>query len=100
MMKKAHKDPELMVKTYRKDFIYREDKNMGILEDMRLVWEKEGNWGRILQFDMAKTMHDMAKHPAMRYGMTGMVFPDTFTNTHIAHWLSRVRAYDDVFAEF
>ena len=36
----------------------------------------------------------------MRYGMTGMVFPDVFTGTHISHWLTRVRAYDEVFSEF
>jgi len=100
MMKKAHKDPQLMMQSYRKDFIFKEDKSWGILEDMREVWEKDGNWGRIVQYDMAKTMKDLAGHPGMRYGMTGMVFPDVFTNTHIAHYLSRMRAYDDIFEEF
>ena len=28
--------------------------------------------------------------------MTGMVFPDVFTNTHLATYLSRVNAYADV----
>ena len=32
--------------------------------------------------------------------MTGMTFPDRFAQTHVAHWLARTRAYDDVFAEF
>ncbi len=100
MMKRAHKDPELMMKSYRKDFIFKEDKAWDILEDMREVWELEGNYGRIIQYDMAKNMRDLAKHPALRYGMTGMVFPDVFTNTHIAHYLSRLRAYEDVFTEF
>ena len=100
MMKRAHKDPEVMVKAYRKDFIFKETKDWEILENMRPVWEAEGNWGRIFQYDMAKTLHDMAKAPWLRTGMTGMVFPDVFTYTHLAHWLTRVRAYDDVFSEF
>ena len=100
MMKKAHRDPELMMKAYRKDFVFQEDKAWDILEDMRPVWEKEGNYGRVLQYDMAKTLKDLAKLPGLRYGMTGMVFPDVFSQVHIAHYLSRMRAYDDVFTEF
>ena len=100
MMKRAHKDPELMMKAYRKDFIFKETKDWDILEDMRPVWEAENNWGRIIQYDSAKALNQLARHPAMRYGMTGMVFPDVFTWTHISHWLTRVRAYDEVFSEF
>ena len=100
MMKKAHKDPELMMQTYRKDFIFQADKTWDILDDMRKVWEAEGNFGRTIQYDMARTMRDMAKLPGLRYGMTGMVFPDVFTQTHMAHYISRMRAYDDVFTEF
>ena len=100
MMKKVHKDPEAMMKSYRKDFIFKNDKKWQIMEDMRPVWEAEGNFGKIVQYDMAKAMNDMAKLPGLRYGMTGMVFPDVFTQTHLAHYISRMRAYDDVFSEF
>jgi len=100
MMKKVHKDPEAMMKSYRKDFIFKNDKKWQIMDDMRPVWESEGNYGKILQYDMAKTMRDMAKLPGLRYGMTGMVFPDVFSQTHLGHYISRMRAYDDVFSEF
>jgi len=100
MMKKAHKDPDMMIKAYRKDFVFQEDKAWDILEEMRILWEAEGNTGKIVQYDIAKGLKQLAAHPAMRYGMTGMVFPDVFTSTHLAHYLSRVRAYDDVFSEF
>ena len=100
MMKKAHKDPEFMTKAYRKDFVFKEDKTWEIMEDMRPVWEAEGNFGRVYQYDMAKAMLDMSKMKALRYGMTGMVFTDVFSQTHLAHYLSRTRAYDDVFTEF
>ena len=100
MMKKANKDPEFMMKAYRKDFVFKDDKAWDILDDMREVWEQEGNLGKVLQYDMAKSMKDMAKLPYLRYGMTGMVFSDVFSQTHLAHHLSRMRAYDDVFSEF
>jgi len=100
MMKKAHKDPDMMIKAYRKDFVFKGDKAWDIMEDMRAVWEAEGNTGKIIQYDIARGLKQLGAHPAMRYGMTGMVFPDVFTSTHLAHYLSRVRAYDDVFSEF
>ena len=100
MMKKVHKDPEAMMKSYRKDFIFKNDKKWQIMEDMRPIWEAEGNFGKVVQYDMAKTMRDMAKNPGLRYGMTGMVFSDVFSQTHLGHYISRMRAYDDVFSEF
>ena len=100
MMKKAHKDPEMMIKAYRKDFVFKEDKAWSIMEDMRDVWEAEGNYGKVAQYDIARGLKQLAAHPHLRYGMTAMVFPDVFTSTHLAHYLSRTRAYDDVFSEF
>jgi len=100
MMKKANADPEAMMQSFRKDFVFKEDAAWDIIEDMRPVWEAEGNVGRLYQYDMAKTMRDMSKVSWMRYGMTGMVFSDVFAQVHLAHYLSRMRAYDDVFSEF
>ena len=100
MMKRAHRDPKVMMKAYRKDFIIQESKTWDILDSMRPVWEAEGNWGRTTQYDVAKLMKELGEHPALRYGMTGMVFPDVFSQVHLAHYLSRQRAYADVFSEF
>ena len=100
MMKKAHKDPDMMIKAYRKDFTFQADNKWEIMEEMRAGWELEGNYGKIIQHDLASLLRSMGRHPALRYGMTGLVFPDAFTTTHLAHYLSRVRAYDDVFSEF
>ena len=100
MMKRAHKDPEMMIKAYRKDFTFQADKKWDIMEEMRGAWETEGNFGKVMQFDAASLLRDLGRHPALRYGMTGLVFPDAYTSTMLAHWLSRVKAYDDVFSEF
>jgi len=100
MMKKAHKDPDMMIKAYRKDFTFQADTKWDIMDQMRAGWEVEGNYGKIMQHDAASLLRDLGRHPAMRYGMTGLVFPDAYTSTMLAHHLARVRAYDDVFSEF
>jgi len=99
MMKKAHKDPEMMIKAYRKDFQFQSAAEWDIADGMRAAWEAEGDWGHVIQHDIASTIRDLGKHPAMRYGMTGLVFPDAYTSTMLAQHLARVRAYDDVFSE-
>ena len=99
MMKKVHKDPETMLKAYRKDFQFQTAAEWNIADGMRAAWEAEGDWGHMIQHDVASLIRDLGKHPAMRYGMTGLVFPDAYTSTMLAHHLARVRAYDDVFSE-
>ena len=99
MMKKAHKDPELMMKAYRKDFQVQSAKEWDIADGMRQAWEVEGDWGHMIQHDLASGLRDLGKHPAMRYGMTGLVFPDAYTSTMLAHYLARIKAYDDVVSE-
>ena len=99
MMKKAHKDPDMMIKAYRKDFQLQSSKEWDIADEMRKAWEVENDWGHMIQHDVASTLRDLGRHPAMRYGMTGLVFPDAYTSTMLAHHLARVKAYDDVFSE-
>ena len=99
MMKKTHSDPKAMMNTYRKDFVFKTDKSWDIMEDMVKVYEKEGNWGRAYQYKIASTLKQMAGMKWLRFGMTGMVFPDVFTNTHLATYLSRVNAYADIMAD-
>jgi len=99
MMKKAHKDPEMMMKAYRKDFQMQSTKEWEIMDEMRAAKEIEGDFGYVLQHDLVSGMRDLGKHPAMRYGMTGLVFPDAYASTMLAHYLARVRAYDDVVSE-
>ena len=96
MMKKTHKDPTAMLNAFRKDFVFKTDKAWDIMEDVAKIYETQGNWGRAYQYKIASTLKQMAGMKWLRYGMTGMVFPDVFTNTHLATYLSRVNAYADV----
>ena len=52
-----------------------------------------------MQLDTAIALKQLGAHPALRYGMTAMVFPDQFTGVHLAHYYSRIKAYDDVFSD-
>merc|ERR1712159_256994 len=62
-MKRAHKDPDSMVRAYRKDFRLRANKSRAILEDMRKVYTNEGNWGMVKQIDIAIGLNDIAQIP-------------------------------------
>ena len=100
MMKKAHKDPTTMMKAYRKDFQLEATKVRSILDEMRPVYEADGNWGMLKQIDVAYTLNDIGKIPALRYGMTALVFPDAYTSTVLSTYVTRMKAYDEVFYEF
>jgi len=99
-MKRAHKDPDSMLKIYRKDFRLRADKTKKILEEMRGVYEADGNVGMLKQIDLAIAMNSIAKIPGLRYGMTALVFPDAYTSSLLGTYVTRMRAYDEVFYEF
>ena len=100
MMKKVNQDPTAMLSAFRKDYVFKTDKAWDIMEDVAKLYEKDGNWGRAYQLKTAAALTQMSKMKGLRYGMTAMVFPDVFTNTHNAHYYSRVKAYEDVFSEF
>ena len=100
MMKKVNQDPNAMLSAFRKDYVFKTDKAWDIMEDVAKLYEKDGNWGRAYQLKTAAALTQMSKMKGLRYGMTAMVFPDVFTNTHNAHYYSRVKAYEDVFSEY
>ena len=100
LMKKAHKNPEELLKAARKDLVIVDKKKFGILDKMVSTWEKEGNVGKLIMYNMSKLISDMSLHPALRIGTTGLTFPDQFTNSTMATHISRLRAYDDIFTEF
>ena len=100
MMKKVNQDPNAMLSAFRKDYVFKTDKAWDIMEDVAKLYEKDGNWGRSYQLKTAAALTQMSKMKGLRYGMTAMVFPDVFTNTHNAHYYSRVKAYEDVFSEY
>ena len=99
-MAKVHSDPDFMMKAIRKDFVIDEDNAYKIIEDFSEQWEKEGDIASQFFFGWAKLNRSMARMKWMRMGMTGMAGVDAFTDTFMATFNSRVRAYDDVFGRY
>ena len=102
MIKRAHKDPELMLNAYRKDLKFKkvDAAKWAIMDQMREVWEAEGNTGKIALLNTVEWLRDLSQAPWNRYGMSALTGPDAFAWTHVAHQLARIRAYEDVFTEF
>ena len=96
LMKKVNNDPKAMLNAVRKDYVFKTDKEWQILEDYVKVYEKNGNWGKAYQYKIMSNLKQMAGMKAMRYGMTGLVFPDAFTASHTATHISRLHAYTDI----
>jgi len=98
MMKRVHKEPDIMQKAIRKDFTFKQQQELNILDEMLPLWKAQNNVGKIAQYNTIQTLHKLASYPWARYGMTGMAGADAWTSTYIATYMSRLRAYDDVFS--
>jgi len=99
MMKKVWKDPDAMLDTMRKDLIQAETIDWDVLEDTRRLFVQEGKWGEVMQLDSARAMYDLSRWAPMRAGMTFLQSADAGLNAATATYVSRLRAYDDVFTK-
>ena len=99
MMKKVWKDPDAMIDTMRKDLVQADTIDWDILDQTRAVWVKEGNWGRVMQLDFAKMNYDLSRWAPLRTGMVALQAADAGLNTVMATYVSRLRAYDEVFSK-
>ena len=98
-MAKVHSDPDFMMKAVRKDFVIEEDNAYAIIDDMAEHWQKTGDKASQFYYGWAKFNRSMARMKWMRMGMTGMAGVDAFTDTFMATFNSRLKAYDDVFGQ-
>jgi len=99
-MAKVHSDPDFMMKAIRKDFVVEEDNAYQIIEDFSEQWEKEGDIKSQFFYGWAKLNRSIARMKWMRTGMTAMAGVDAFTDTFMATFNSRVKAYDDIFGRY
>ena len=98
-MARVHSDPDFMMKAVRKDFVMEEDAAYGIIDDMAEHWQKTGDKASQFYYGWAKFNRSMARMKWMRMGMTGMAGVDAFTDTFMATFNSRLKAYDDIFGQ-
>ena len=98
-MKKVWKDPDAMIAARRTDMLQANTVDWDVLEGVREQWLQEGNWGRVFQHDAARQLYDLSRWAPMRIGMTVLQGADAGLNAAMATYLSRLRAYDDVFTK-
>ena len=98
-MKKVWKDPDAMVNAMRRDMVQGDTLDWDILEGVREQWLEAGDWGRVLQHDLARQLYDLSRWAPMRIGMTVLQGADAGLNTAMATYMSRLRAYDEVFTK-
>ena len=98
--KKSWKDPDAMLSAARTDLVQQEAIDWTTLDSMRDLWEDEGNWGRVMQLDAAKVMYDLSRWAPFRVGMVGLNAADAGLTAAIGTYVSRLRAYDEVFTKY
>jgi hypothetical protein len=66
------------------------------LEGMEKVWEKNGDWGKLMQYRAARFMYDLGNWRWLKYGTNMMIGNDAYAQTTIAIQHARFQAYEEV----
>ena len=98
-MKKVHQDPDFMMKAARKDFVLEDSNTWEVLDDYAENWLKEGDYVNNFMYGWANWQRKIARQPWLRTGVTGMSSIDSYTDTFMATFQSRLSAYDEVFTK-
>ncbi|AGK86541.1 internal virion protein [Synechococcus phage S-CBP1] len=68
------------------------------LDKMEDIWEKDGNWGKLMQYRSARFMYDLGNWRWLKYGTNGLVAADSYVSTVAATQMAKARAWDEVFS--
>ena len=96
MMKRVHHDPKSMMKAFRKDYVIKEERTWEGLDAIAKTWEKNGETGKAHFYKVAKGLNKIGQSRWYRAAMTGMTGIDAYTNTMMAHYWSRAKAYEEI----
>ena len=96
MMKRVHHDPTSMMKAFRKDYVIKEERTWEGLDAIAKTWEKNGETGKAHWFNVAKSLNKIGQNRWYRAAMTGMTGIDAYTNTMMAHYWARAKAYEEI----
>ena len=99
-MKKVHQDPDFMMKAARKDFVLEDSNTWEVLDDYAENWLKDGDHVNNFMYGWANWQRKIARQPWLRTGVTGMSSIDSYTDTFMATFQSRLAAYDEVFTKY
>jgi len=96
MMKRVHHDPKSMMKAFRKDYVIKEERTWEGLDAIAKTWEKNGETGKAHFYKVAKGLNKIGQSRWYRAAMTGMTGIDAYTNTMMAHYWARAKAYEEI----
>ena len=89
-------DPKLLA---REDLINDAGPNLwDTLAKMEPIWEKEGNYGRLMQYRMSRFLYDLGNWRWFKYGTNALVSADSYVQSTMAQQLARAKAWDEVYS--
>lgn len=97
-IKRVNHDYDFMMSQIRDDYRIDTDKEWDLLDAVANQWKKDGNIGKVYQYQWLKANQAYSRMAWARSAMTGMSGVDAYTDTIQATQLSRLRAYDEVFS--
>jgi hypothetical protein len=97
-IKRVNHDYDFMMSQIRDDYRIDADKEWDLLDAVANQWKKDGNTGKMYQYQWLKASQAYSRMAWARSAMTGMSGVDAYTDTIQATQLSRLRAYDEVFS--
>lgn len=89
-------NPEAAMMKGRQDLIQKQLDNYEIMEQMAAIWAKEGQAGKLMMWNMSKSLHGFNNSKFTRYGLNAMYALDGFTNSMITSANARAKAYDEL----
>jgi len=94
VFKRSATDPYVM--TLREDMGVAEEAQLEIYKSFANAKAQRGEYGPQAMLSIVEEMHDLAKHPWLRFGQRGMQAFDGFTQAVVANWEARGRAWEEV----
>lgn len=92
----AVSNPEAAMMKGRQDLIQKQLDNFEIMEQMAEVWAEEGLNGKVMMWNMSKSLRGFNNSKFTRYGLNAMYALDGFTNSMIMSANARAKAYDEL----
>lgn len=66
------------------------------LAKMEPIWEKNGDWGKLMQYRSSRLLYDLGNWRWAKYGTNGLISADAYMSTTVANQLAKARAWDEV----
>ena len=92
----AVSNPEAAMMKGREDLIQKQLDNFELMEQMAEIWKQEGQTGKLMMWNISKSLHGFNNSKFTRYGLNAMYALDGFTNSMIMSANARAKAYDEV----